>query len=62
MVGGAALSLAAATRAVAHISAYHGYDPTIESEQLFLLTGLNLGTAATQAEKTAAFRDLNALV
>ncbi len=62
MVADAALALATASRVVAHTSAYYGYDPASPEEQLYLLACLNLGSAATQAQKSAAFLDLNALV
>jgi hypothetical protein len=62
MVADAAASLAAASRVVAHTAAYYGYDPTLPDEQLYMLACLSLGSAGTQAEKSAAFLDLNALV
>lgn len=54
-----ALVLAAASRAVGEISLLYGYDPTDPTEKPFVLSVVNLGTAATATTRAAALADLS---
>ncbi len=62
MAGDSAATLATASRLVAHTATYYGYDITKDSERVFLLGILNLGTATSQAGKLAAYQDLNLVI
>ncbi|WP_344112817.1 EcsC family protein [Kribbella alba] len=53
--------LGAASRGVAHLALYYGYDPMDPSEELFILSIIGLGSAQTTASKMAAYRELSAL-
>ena len=57
----AAAVLALASRAVGRTALMYGYDPETPAEKLFILSVINVGTAATTTAKSAAFKDLSKL-
>ena len=61
MAADAVAVLVAATRAVAHIAAYYGYDTELADEHVYALGVLNFGLAE-QAGKTAAYIELSKIV
>jgi hypothetical protein len=61
MAGDAAFVLSAGSRAVAHTAMHYGYDPKDPGEALYMMTVLNLGTAATAGAKYVAYRELSQL-
>lgn len=61
MAADATFALAATSRAVAHVGAYYGYDPTEPGESLFAMSVINLGTATTSGAKYYAYRELSQL-
>lgn len=61
MAGDAAFLLGVSSRAVGHVALQYGYDPEDPAEKLFILSVINLGTAASTSSKMAALGDLSKL-
>lgn len=61
MVGDAAIVLGVSSRAVGHVALQYGYDPEDPAEKLFILSVINLGTAASSSAKMAALADISKL-
>lgn len=54
----AAAVLALTSRVVGHTALYYGYDPNEPAEEVFMLSVIGFGTAATASARVAAYRDL----
>ena len=61
MAADTAFVLAAASRGVAHVAAYHGYDPEDPSERIYMMSIINLGSAVTAGAKVSAYQELSTL-
>lgn len=61
IVGDTATSLALAGRSVASVAAAYGFDPGTPEEEAYLMSVLNLSTAATQGTRVLALADLSRL-
>jgi hypothetical protein len=61
VAGDAAIVLALASRAIGDIALHYGYDPEDPEEKLFILSAINLGTAASTSAKMAALADISRL-
>jgi hypothetical protein len=59
--GDAAVVFGLASRSVGHVALLYGYDPDEPAEKLFMLTVVNVGTAASATAKTAAMADISRL-
>ncbi|MHA7142864.1 EcsC family protein [Arthrobacter sp. Sr33] len=60
-VGDAAFVLGLASRSVGHVSLLYGYHPEDPAEELFIMSVVNAGTAASAGAKTAAMADISRL-
>lgn len=60
-VGDAASVLALGSRAVGRTALMYGYDPEDPAEKLFIMSVVNVGSAATTGAKTAAMKDVSKL-
>ena len=58
----ASATLASATRLIARVGAYYGYDVKDEGEKAFAMAVLGLGTASETAARQAAWAQLHKLV
>jgi hypothetical protein len=58
MAGDAGVMLALSSRVVADTAMHFGFDPDEPSEQLFMMSVINVGSAMTQGAKYAALSDL----
>jgi hypothetical protein len=59
--GDAAFVLGLSSRSVGHIALQYGYDPEDPAEKIFVMSVVNVGTASSQAAKSAAFADISRL-
>lgn len=59
--GDAAVTYGLASRCVGQIALSYGFDPEAPGEQLFIMSVLNLATAATAGTKAAAMADISRL-